>query len=596
MSVADATPSSSESSIPQARPPRHPVVRWLKAMAMIIATLIIFVVAAFYLALHLIDFNKYQPLIASELKQKLGIEAEFNGDLRARKWPLALQADQLTLQGEWQDYWWRAEIAEVNITLSLRDLVNQQQANPVGIEWLVSALSWGQIGREQPIANIVDWQGVAGIGQPSQLNTQGSQGAQDQQAWFIEMQFQLAEKLQRIQINPLAYDKTTQTLSWQELIWLQGHQADKVMTAQAAFSWQPNVHWELSAELVNLNPRELTNVFGAHWPDFVADDAFTDLSGEITTKGTAQDWSLVMSPLTLDQTQITGQIAFKDQIYLQVGLDIDQLNMDFYRAHSTLREGETYLPIAVPVTTLRQTPFKGELAMSALTLWGGHYQNIQANMSGAAGLVELNPLRVDLYQGHWAGDLLIDVTGDTPAFGLNWHWHEVMLGDWLAAIIDYGDLSGQLNGQASIQTAGSNEQALKYNAQGQFEFQLLDGTYRGLDLNRLLMAQIPDAGDITVFEQLTVSGRIVDGVMTLRPIKLVSTHFDISGRGQVHLPTSLTRGQLILDYKQPPTPLGFLAGAKLPVEMDGPLLAPRWFIDSREVLRHNNLLDLFTGQ
>lgn len=584
MSVADATSSSSDSSTPQARPPRHPVVRWFKAIAIIIATLIIFVVAAFYIALHLIDFNKYQPLIAKELNHKLGIDAEFNGEVRAQKWPFAMQADQLTLQGEWQDYWWRAEIEDVKIKLSLSDLVRQQQANPVGIEWLVSTLSWGEIGQEQPIASINDWQGAAGMSQ------------QDQQAWFIDMQFYLAEKLQRIQINPLAYDKSTQTLSWQELMWRQGHQADKVMTAQGSITWQPSLNWSLSANLVNLNPRELTEVFGAHWPHFMAEDAFTRLSGQLNTRGEPQAWSLDMAPLTLDQTQLTGQIEFRDQVKLQLGLTLDELNMDFYRAHSSLQPGATYLPIAVPVTTLRETPFEGELAINSLTLWRGHYQNIQANMSGEAGLVELNPLRLDLYQGHWVGDMLIDVTGDTPAFGLNWHWHEVMLGDWLAAIMDYGDLSGQLNGQATIQTAGSNEQALKYNAQGQFDLQLLNGEYRGLDLNRLLMAQIPQAGDTTVFEQLTVSGRIVDGVMTVRPIKLASTNFDISGRGQVHLPTSLMRGQLILDYKQPPTPLGFLAGAKLPVEMDGPLLAPRWFIDSREVLQHNNLLDLFTGQ
>ncbi|AEG30802.1 AsmA family protein [Thiomicrospira cyclica] len=584
MSVADATSSSSESPTPKARPSRHPVVRWLKAIAIMVATLIVFVVAAFYIALHLIDFNKYQPLIANELQQKFGIEAEFNGDIRAQKWPFAMQAEQLTLQGEWQDYWWQADIESVTIKLSLGDLVRQQQANPVGINWQVSGLRWGVLGQEQSIAEITQWQGSAGISQ------------QHNQAWLVEMQFYLASKLQQMQINPLVYDLDAQTLSWRELIWQQDHQAENVMTAQAAFSWQSEFHWDLSAQLINFNPRELTEVFGAHWPNFVAADAFTQVSGEVATQGSAQDWSLAMSPLTLDQTQIRGQIAFKDQIHLQVGLDIDQLSMDFYRAHSTLREGETYLPIAVPVTTLRQTPLQGELNLAQLTLWGADYHAIYASLQGEAGVVNLNPLRLDLYQGYWAGDMQIDVTGETPAFALKWRWQDVALGDWLSAMVDYKDLSGKLGGEGRLQTAGSNEQALKYNAQGEFELQLFDGTYRGLDLNRLLMAQIPQAGDTTVFEQLTVSGRIVDGVMTVRPVKLASTNFDISGRAQVHLPTSLMRGQLVLDYRKPPTPLGFLEGAKLPVEVDGPLLAPRWFIDSREVLRHNNLLDLFTGQ
>jgi AsmA protein len=327
----------------------------------------------------------------------------------------------------------------------------------------------------------------------------------------------------------------------------------------------------------------------------VAADAFTQLRGEIATQGTAKDWSLVMSPLTFDQTQIRGQIAFKNQIHLKVGLDIDQLNMDFYRAHSTLREGETYLPIAVPVTTLRQTPFEGEFQIAQLTLWDAEYQAIYAKLQGEGGVVNLNPLRLDLYEGHWAGDMQIDVTGETPAFALNWRWQDVALGDWLSAMVDYQDLSGKLGGEGRLQTAGSNEKALKYNAQGEFAFTLEQGSYRGLDLNRLLVAQMPQVGDQTDFERLEVTGRIIDGVIRVRPMHLYSTKFDITGRAQVHLPTSLMRGQLVLDYKKPPTPLGFLEGAKLPVEVDGPILAPCWFIDSREVLQHNNLLNLFTG-
>jgi AsmA protein len=138
-----------------------------------VATLIVFVVAAFYIALHLIDFNKYQPLIANELQQKFGIEAEFNGDIRAQKWPFAMQAEQLTLQGEWQDYWWQADIESVTIKLSLGDLVRQQQANPVGINWQVSGLRWGVLGQEQSIAEMTQWQGSAGISQ------------QHNQAWLV---------------------------------------------------------------------------------------------------------------------------------------------------------------------------------------------------------------------------------------------------------------------------------------------------------------------------------------------------------------------------------------------------------------------------
>ncbi|HEY9018184.1 AsmA family protein [Thiomicrospira sp.] len=363
-----------------------------------------------------------------------------------------------------------------------------------------------------------------------------------------------------------------------------------------------------------LNPRQWLDYFELPYPNFVEKQALSQLEGTFNWQLTPTKSQLEEIDLTLDKTQIKGYFNYQHsaQSSYQFDLAMGDLNMDFYAARiedttpesqttSTQESAETqkeplkvtaekiYLPVGVPVRTLRESQIQGQLQVEALQIWQGQYQQVQMGFNAEYGKLDIAPFDADLYEGHWRSQLKVDVNNDTPRFHFKGQLENVNAQAFLRDVSNYDLLNGTLSSHFDLRTAGSNLDAIKYNMNGLFRADLVDGAYLGVDLNRLLLGQAIQAGDATPLESVRLGGQVVNGIYHLQQASLKSDRFDAKAFGKVHLPNATLETELHLTYQDPPEALAVLKGIKVPVTLSGSVTKPDWQVDIDKLLGADNL-------
>lgn len=393
----------------------------------------------------------------------------------------------------------------------------------------------------------------------------------------------------------------------------------KALDAEASLSLSG--HYADKLDLVGrvdieyLNPRQWLDYFGLAYPNFVEQKALNQLEGSFNWQWTSQKLQLEDIALTLDQTTLKGYFnhQYAGQPSYQFDLAMDQLNMDFYTARFEQRPSENteeasanqsnaetmdstqmatqteYLPIGVPVTTLRESQIQGQVQIEALQIWQGQYQQVNMGWNAQYGKLDIAPFDADLYDGRWRSQFSVDVNNETPQYQMKGRLENLNAQAFLHDVTSYGELTGSLSSRFDLRTAGSNLEAIKYNMNGLFSADLLDGAYLGVDLNRLLIGQPTQQGDATRLENLRLSGQVVKGVYHLQQATIKSDRFDARAFGKVHLPNATLETELQLTYQQPPEGLAMLKGLNVPVKVRGSVLQPDWQVDIDKLLGADNL-------
>lgn len=357
------------------------------------------------------------------------------------------------------------------------------------------------------------------------------------------------------------------------------------------------------------NLRYWLNQMNVRTPNFIESQALTEFSGELAMQWANQAWSLDRIDLTLDQTKIAGQFAYRftEQAPLyQFDLNLDHLNLDFYAAKATepslvlaTQNGQdvaTYLPLAVPVSTLRESKIQGRLAIGDLQAWQTQVQKVAVGINSNYGQMNLAPFDAQLYGGDWLSQLQVDVNQDTPQYKLKGRMNQVDAQAFLLDLLSYDQLSGQLHSRFDLTTQGSNLDAIKYHLNGLFSAELKDGVYRGLDVNKLLAGRVSVEGDVTELDQLVLSGEAINGIYHIQQAELDSARFNARAFGRVHIPLAQIDSRLQLTYQQPPEALAKLKGMQVPIKLTGPLREPKWQVELSQLLSPDNaqrLLNLF---
>ncbi|BBP42383.1 AsmA family protein [Thiosulfativibrio zosterae] len=377
----------------------------------------------------------------------------------------------------------------------------------------------------------------------------------------------------------------------------------------------------LKAENFNV-PKWLRHI-GLPSLNFVNDKALTQVAGEFDFKANAEESSLRNLALTVDGATLVGQVwqnqdASKTSKTLGFDLDINDLDMDIYQvrhiqaakegadksaasnaqsnakddkalpsaAQSTEVLNATYLPLALPIETLRSLNAQGQLTLGKLKIWQHRFEAVDIHVSAKEGQLALAPLDAQMYQGQLQSKLQLDVSGKTPAYV----WQGKMKGLDLSAFLQEGwqnaQVSGVYDGYFDLRTQGVNAQLLRQNMNGQFSAYVKQGAVKGIDLNKLLSGQTSGAKDATAFKELVVDGKIKNGIYGLQKLTLISDRFKGSGFGQVDLVSGAVKAQVNGLVITPPPSLPNLAGMEVPIQLQGPLAKVRWSVDLKGLLNH----------
>lgn len=690
---------------------RHKINRGLKILVVVFFLVPVFVLAAFFGAVSLIDFNQYKPMIEQEVAAKTGYQLSIEGNIETSVMPLQLKIGQSQLRDPAFD---NEEpllaFEKINLRVSLTALLLQAKVHLLGVELFEPRIhlqvdeqgktNWGSElasakTEATPRFEQVNWQKVNN--RSEQVIEQSAQMAERFDiklsnvtlydglvSWFyparnqhyelsdldlmafdielgqgfdLQMQGQLKNKqtghyYELDQQGHMSVAKDMKSLSIQKmnaemaLFWpqemdrtelkiqldlrgLDWHQADKsinidslklkALDAQTDFSVSGHYADKLNltgqVNIEYINPRQWLDYFQQPYPDFVEQTALSQLEGTFNWHLSPQKSALEDIALTLDKTNFKGYFNYQQdgQSSYRFDLALDQLNMDFYAARlveETTQESEEsaknatsdkeadpikitsekiYLPVGVPVTTLRESQIQGQLQIDALQIWQGQYQQVQMGFNSQYGKLEIAPFDADLYEGRWRSQFSVDVNNDTPQYHFKGRLENLNAQAFLQDLAQYDLLNGTLSSHFDLRTAGSNLDAIKYNMNGLFSADLVDGAYLGVDLNRLLIGQPTQPGDATNLESVRVAGQVVKGIYHLQQASLKSDRFDAKAFGKVHLPNATLETELQLTYQDPPEGLAVLKGVKVPVKLSGSILDPDWQVDIDKLLDADNL-------
>ena len=255
--------------------------------------------------------------------------------------------------------------------------------------------------------------------------------------------------------------------------------------------------------------------------------------------------------------------------------------------------------IILPMDLLRIIQADGELVVKQLTMQNLLLNDINLGISTNAGIVNLDPIRMNLYDGSVSGQVRLDVNGALPKYRVNKKIQGVQIGALLTDLNGEDRINGVLNANVSLSTQGEWLSVLKKNSNGDIALALRDGAVKGFNIRHSIDkakaklkgdSEPPKQESQTDFSSLELNGLIKKGVFISNDLKLQAPIIRVSGEGQVDLNNEtvnyLVNAKLVGTIKgQDGGAADDLSGLLIPVRIDGPLAEPKIDVQLDEMLK-----------
>lgn len=303
---------------------------------------------------------------------------------------------------------------------------------------------------------------------------------------------------------------------------------------------------------------------------------------EMVTRLAATPTSVSMDDLTLklDDSTITGRVAVEDfaKQSLRLQLKADTFNADRYRPpqdekakaagaarKSEVQSGEAAALAAsgtsplpnqptqvawsdarlLPLERMRKLDVDADLSFGKLTVEKLPIQNAALKTSALDGVVRVDSLRGDLYNGNFEVKGNLDVRPEVPLASVQTHIVKVPVEHFIQSQGTTPPLRGLLNLNSDVTAKGNSEKALVESLNGTASFALYDGVLvnanleqqlcRGISvLNRKTLSGEPRGKD-TPFQQLNGNLVFRNGVASNPDLKVRTPGLTVNGDGDIDL-------------------------------------------------------------
>ena len=364
---------------------------------------------------------------------------------------------------------------------------------------------------------------------------------------------------------------------------------------------------------INLKPfnlRQLANNLAIELP-LMTDDRTLNLVEIMTTfTGSTNHFDAKQLAVTLDQTNLKGQFSVTDfaNPAFKFKLALDQIDADRYLPPSTEEAKQRATPTpastnsptsnankaeALPLEALRQINAQGTFNIGKLKISDMRSENIHLGIKANKGLIKLNPLNVNLYQGTYKGNINLDAQGETLKLSINENLAGVQAGPLLTDLNGDNSLSGTANAHIKLSGNGATIAQIKQSLRGNGNFSFKNGAVKGINIAESIRKAkaalkgetITSASPLqTDFASLTGSFIATKGLISNQDLLVMSPLLRINGAGTINLPQEGIDYALkvsIVDTSkgQNGADLAELKGLTIPVKIAGSFSAPKPSVD-----------------
>jgi AsmA protein len=257
------------------------------------------------------------------------------------------------------------------------------------------------------------------------------------------------------------------------------------------------------------------------------------------------------------------------------------------------------IQIVLPMQILRDLDIDGDLAIAKLKIQNLNITDLELHLSAQNGLVALKPVRIKAYDGTVLTNLVVDVKGELPKYGISSNIEDIQVGDLLDDYMGEAPIGGNFSAGINLATSGEWLSMLKKRSNGTVNLAFLDGAVNGVNIRQSIEdAKAKFRGEDppekktrkTDFSSLTISGVIKNGVFSSDDLDLQAPALRAGGEGSADLNREVV--DYMLNTKLVGTSKGQqggtadeLAGISIPVRIKGPFSDPDIDVQLDEILK-----------
>ena len=366
--------------------------------------------------------------------------------------------------------------------------------------------------------------------------------------------------------------------------------------------------FELVLQVSPFSPRKLMSALGQDFPVKTADpNALNKVAFKAQLKGNPNSVSISDGALQLDESNLIFSMKAKDfaKPDLAFDLNLDKIDLDRYlpppSEKKTGEKKEEKKPSAAErkkadYTPLRKLLLDGKIRIGNLKAHGAKVQDIYLKVSAKNGLINMDPLTLNLYQGNVSSKGAFDVRQDVPKSNMALQAKGIQVSPLLKDVLKKDFLEGTVKADMNIAMVGDDPEKIKNTLDGKGDFLFNDGAVVGIDLAGMVrnakaafgLAERGGERPRTDFSELHSPFTITKGVVDTRQTRLTSPLLRVLAAGKANLV------QESLDFRVEPKFVGTTkgqgdtqqrGGVTVPVLVTGTFSSPKFRPDLEGMLK-----------
>jgi AsmA protein len=371
-----------------------------------------------------------------------------------------------------------------------------------------------------------------------------------------------------------------------------------------------------SLRIAETNPKTLASMFAS--PLVTTDPgALTRAGGEMSFRYANGGVKLDPLQLTLDESTLNGYVHLVDPQgpVVRTALTLDQIDLDRYmppaaEADDTAKtdaekpaakaDSATAGAAADPFAALRPLDFIGEFSVGSLKVNNLRMQNVKTKIVSKQGVLKIDPMAADLYEGKYRGDMTLNAAGETPRMAAKQSLNGIQIGPLLGDLVSEDRLVGKGELEMDIRVVGMTEAEIRRSLNGTTRFAFRDGAVKGVNLAQIIReasTRLGLGGDKldtgtpgqTDFSELSGSMTMTNGVIRNKDLSAKSPLLRVEGDGEVDLPKDTIDYTVVVELVSSLAGQGGkarseVAGVPIPVRITGPLTNPKYAPDLEAAL------------
>jgi AsmA protein len=342
---------------------------------------------------------------------------------------------------------------------------------------------------------------------------------------------------------------------------------------------------ELDLDVAEFSPRKMAAALGQTAFLATADPhVLNRMALNAHIKANSKKLSVSKGLLGMDESKLNFSMNASDfsKPFVTFDLDLNQINLDRYLPPTSGKKssakqqdqetgsnktetGNASAPGPMEktdYTPLRRVIIDGQLKIGTIIANKAKVQDLILKIHAKNGIFNIDPLKLNMYQGNVSGNATLNVTKDMPRSNIRLMVNNVASGPLLRDVLDKDILEGVMQANVTLTMSGTDPGVIKKTLNGTGELLFNDGAVKGIDLAGMVrnvqtafgLAEKSDQKPKTDFAELKAPFTIANGVVNTAQTSLKSPLLRVTTRGTADLVKET------LDFRVEPMVVGTIKG------------------------------------